>query len=94
MDFGALGELKQFLKDTFDHKTLIAENDPNLSMFANMHSEKLIDLKVCNGVGVEAFAALVFEKAQEIVSWTTDRRCFVESVQCWEHGANSAIVKR
>lgn len=35
-DFGGLKEIKQWLKDTFDHKTLIAKDDPQLHIFRNI----------------------------------------------------------
>ncbi len=37
MDFGGLKGLKQALQDTFDHKVVIAADDPNLEQFLDLH---------------------------------------------------------
>ena len=47
-----------------------------------------------DGVGVEKFAEHAFEYADKLIQDTSDKRCWVESVECREHGANSAIYER
>jgi 6-pyruvoyltetrahydropterin/6-carboxytetrahydropterin synthase len=37
---------------------------------------------------------LAYRYADNLITVKTDGRCFVESVECMEHGANSAIYKR
>lgn len=39
VDFGGLKELKTILSDTFDHKLLVACDDPWLPVFKTMHSQ-------------------------------------------------------
>jgi hypothetical protein len=40
------------------------------------------------------FAKHAFGFADKLIRENTDDRCFVESVECMEHGANSAIYSR
>jgi len=49
---------------------------------------------VFDGVGAEMFAKHAFDFADQLIREKTNGRCFVESVECMEHGANSAIYKR
>lgn len=107
MDFGALKPLKQKLVDTFDHKLVVAGDDPELRKFQDLHLAGLADVLVLpNGVGCEAFAKLGFAYAEEVVclyersfapDWQIEageypnRRIHVVSCEVREHGANSAI---
>ena len=94
VDFGGLKELKQALQDTFDHKTVVAEDDPELSWFREGHRRGLLDLVTVPHVGCEQFAALVHRMAQ---TWLERHgyspRCRVSLVEVREHGANSAIYR-
>jgi 6-pyruvoyltetrahydropterin/6-carboxytetrahydropterin synthase len=47
-----------------------------------------------DGVGAEMFAKHAFDFADQLIKEKTNGRCFVESVECMEHGANSAIYAR
>jgi 6-pyruvoyltetrahydropterin/6-carboxytetrahydropterin synthase len=95
VDFGSLKSLKQLLVDTFDHKTLVAEDDPAMGQFQLLHAAGIIDLVKVEATGCEKFAELIFG-ATEV--WLKDAgyspRCRVYSVEVIEHGANSAIYTR
>lgn len=67
LDFGALKPLKDRLQEQFDHKTLIAADDPALSRFQAMHALDLIDVAVLPAVGCEAFAQLAMRFAEDIL---------------------------
>ena len=56
VDFGGLKPLKQWLEDTFDHKTVIDENDPHLNDFRILETKGLCPITVLDGVGAEKFA--------------------------------------
>lgn len=95
VDFGGLDEIKQFLKDTFDHKLLVAQDDPALDMLMGLDELGLAQIVVLqDGVGCEQFARLIWERAS---NWLTEtgqsRRVGVKSVEVKEHGANSAIFE-
>ena len=56
VDFGGLKPLKQWLEDTFDHKTVIDRNDEFLYKFAELENMGLAQITVLDGVGAEKFA--------------------------------------
>lgn len=95
VDFGSLKSFKQQLVGTFDHKTLVAKDDPALALFKQMERAGICDLVVVDKTGCEAFAELIFECAE---IWLTDAgyapRVRVREVEVREHGANSAIFSK
>lgn len=91
VDFGGLKPLKKWLEDTFDHKVVLDEADPHLIDFHMLAEKGLAELTVLDGVGVEMFAKHAYNFADKLVREMTDNRCWVVSVECAEHGANSAI---
>lgn len=92
VDFGSLKSLKGLLEDTFDHKTLVASDDPKISIFRELEVAGLVQLVVVPATGCEAFAELV---AGATDVWLKDNgyapRVRLVSVECREHGGNSAI---
>ena len=94
VDFGSLKPLKKWLENTFDHKIAVDENDPEIETFRQLEENGLAELSVMDGVGAEKFAKHAFDFADSIVRADTNNRCYVESVECMEHGANSAIYSR
>lgn len=92
IDFGALKALKKQLEDMFDHKTVIAANDPFLNYFKQGQEQGVLQLVVLPEVGCEAFAERIYWLAHQLVTGDVDYhgRVFVKSVTVSEHGANSA----
>ncbi len=92
VDFGSLKSLEQRLEDQFDHKTLVAEDDPEIELFRQMDARGLIQMRILPALGCEKFAEYVYGAAQV---WLTDNgyapRVRLISVEVREHGANSAI---
>lgn len=87
IDFGSLKWIKEFLVATFDHRLLIAADDPHLDELSALAGLGACDpVVLVNGVGCEAFAELVFWYVAEKLS---DHVRLVQ-VTCAEHGANSA----
>lgn len=94
MDFGGLKPLKTMLEEFFDHKLLIAIDDPQLAELSKLDQLGLAKAVIVDGVGCEKFAELAFglaEKALEMVG--AANRVRVIEVECSEHGANSAIYR-
>ena len=91
VDFGGLKPIKAWLENSFDHKTAIDKADPHIDVFLDLEKKGLIDLRVFDGVGAEKFAYHAFQFADTLIKEKTDGRCWVHSVECSEHGANSAI---
>jgi 6-pyruvoyltetrahydropterin/6-carboxytetrahydropterin synthase len=94
VDFGGLKPLKKWLEDQFDHKLCLDINDPHLEKFKELEKLDLAEIRLSDGVGAEKFAEHAFRFADNLITVKTDGRCFVESVECMEHGANSAIYSK
>lgn len=92
VDFGGLKELKALLEDTFDHTTIVAEDDPDLDWFRQGHERGVLNLVVVPATGCERFAEMIYSVTEQ---WLRDagygNRCKVVSVEVREHGANSAV---
>lgn len=96
VDFGGLKDFKQFLVDTFDHKTIIAEDDPYRDLFQRMHSLGLINMVTIPAVGCEKFAEYIFRNLE---GWVENKmeyrgRVTVDHVTVSEHEGNSATARR
>ena len=92
MDFGGLSELKEKLKKVFDHKTIVAKDDPKLGAFQALEGMGVADLVILEGVGCELFAKKAYELGQDTLDkLELSSRIRIVSVECAEHGANSAV---
>jgi 6-pyruvoyltetrahydropterin/6-carboxytetrahydropterin synthase len=92
LDFGGLKALKSWLQATFDHKMLVAQDDPQLDLFETLCARGIADLVVVPATSCEAFAELAFRYANEILAKTEALpRVRLHSVKVSEHGGNSAI---
>jgi len=92
VDFGGLKSLKGILENTFDHKTLVASDDPLLLKMEMLHQLGMIDMVEVPATGCEAFARMTYDMAEQ---WLKDAgfspRVWLVSVEISEHGANSAV---
>lgn len=99
IDFGGLKSIKKLLEETFDHKLLVAEDDPQLDELSALAGIGLADVLVLPGVGCEKFAEFVWENANAYIQHCRsekDKRARdvqLISVECREHAANSAIYQ-
>lgn len=95
VDFGSLKSFKGFLEDLFDHKTLIAEDDPHRTFFEKGHHIGVMDVRFIPAGGMEKFAEYIFEVGE---GWLNDNgyasRCRLVKVEVNEHSGNSAYVRR
>jgi len=94
VDFGGLKQIKAWLEDSFDHKVVVDINDPYLDKFKELEALDLAEIRVFDGVGAEKFAYHAFQFADTLIRGKTNNRCWVQSVECAEHGANSAIYEK
>lgn len=92
VDFGSLKGFKTWIENTFDHKLLVAEDDPLKDDLCALAGVGLADVVVVENTGCEAFAELIYGAAN---IWLNDNgyspRVRMRSVEVREHGANSAI---
>lgn len=94
VDFGGLKKVKAWLEDMFDHKLCLDNNDPHVATFKHLESLDLAEIRYFDGVGAEKFAEHAFKFADDLIRKESEGRCWVEEVECSEHGANSAIVRK
>ncbi|QDB70844.1 hypothetical protein [Pseudomonas virus PBPA162] len=92
VDFGALGEVKEFLQYSFDHTLMVAQDDPELDTLTGLNGLGLARCIVLPRVGCEAFAEYIADFVQ---GWLQREglapRVDLAKVEVREHGANSAI---
>ena len=94
-DFGGLKPLKQRLCNNFDHKMLLAEDDPYLKHLLDamqFDGEPLLaDIVVVPKVGCESFAQMVWGWADELITpGERLRGVRLVEVECREHAGNAA----
>ena len=88
-DFGDMGFIKDFLEDNFDHILMIASDDPRKEDLYNL--DGIAEIRELPVVGCEAFAEYVYSYVGREVKEQTNERVRLVSVECFEHGANSAL---
>lgn len=95
IDFGSggFGPIREWLHQAFDHTLLVAEDDPARPEFQRLRDLGLAEVRLLPGTSCEAIAAWVFASTQPMVQARTQGRCWIASVECFEHGANSAVYQ-
>lgn len=91
-DFGDFKWLKAFLQDHFDHKTVVAQDDPYLTEFQRLQELGIVDLIVLENVGCEKFAEFVFNFISDRLK-QTHPLVTVLSVECFEHKNNASRIE-
>jgi 6-pyruvoyltetrahydropterin/6-carboxytetrahydropterin synthase len=93
-DFGGLKPLKEALQAVFDHKLLVAADDPCLEDFKSLEQKGVVKLSIFpKGVGIERAAEYCFEVAQDFIHQTYGPRVQVSRVEVFEHEDNSAVYE-
>jgi 6-pyruvoyltetrahydropterin/6-carboxytetrahydropterin synthase len=92
IDFGGLRSLKAVLEEHFDHKLLVAEDDPYKDEICALGGLGVADVLVVPTIGCESFASMGFLFC---IDWLVENghgeRVRLVSCEVKEHGANSAI---
>lgn len=60
-DYGGLKELKKILEEQFDHRTLIAADDPDLETYKNLEKKGILKLTILPGMGCEMIADMLYK---------------------------------
>lgn len=75
MDFGGLKAFKAWADHMFDHTLIIAKDDPHLNTFIELNNIRggfndngVVDLRIVDAVGCEAFAELAYNVMNNILS--------------------------
>lgn len=99
IDFGGLKRVETYLKDTFDHKLLLSEDDPIILNGSRAigeddstldHLLTIADVIVVRRVGCEAFAEMIYHFVSAWLFDTHGSRVKLDRVTVKEHGANGA----
>jgi 6-pyruvoyltetrahydropterin/6-carboxytetrahydropterin synthase len=100
-DFGGMKRAKgsidgmspnDYFKWLLDHTVIVAQDDPYLSKFVELHELGIIQLRIVPDTGCERFAELLFNKINDFVKEETDGRVRVKKLEFREHEKNTAIV--
>lgn len=95
VDFGGLKTFKNWLEEMFDHKTLVAIDDPAINWFRNGASAGALTLRPTAATGCEAIALLTFEELERWLKNNQDYpRVWLAKLEVSEHEGNSAYVRR
>lgn len=90
-DFGDFKEVKQFLTDLLDHKTLVAKDDPQLEYLSYMERLGLAQIVIMDNVGCEAFSEYIGEWFKHWLFKKTAGTVRLMSCEVREHEGNSAV---
>lgn len=94
VDFGNLKEVKQWLENTFDHKMLVARDDPEVNFIQELDNRKLASIVWMDKVGCEAFSLYIWNYLDK---WLLDAdyypRVKLKEVRVREHEGNSGFVR-
>ena len=90
-DFGDCKWIKEYLQRKFDHKLVVARDDPILEdEFLYTALNNIAEIRYMDDVGCEKFAEWVYKHVEPRIHKETKGRVSLFSVECFEHGANSA----
>lgn len=90
VDFGSFSDLKKFLSDTFDHKLLVAEDDPMRDTLEALGQLGLAQVIVVPATGCEKFAELIYNEASKWLKRQRGEVIRLVYVEVREHGGNGA----
>lgn len=94
IDFGSLKPIKGWLENTFDHKLLVAHDDPELDHILKLEELNIANVIIVQDVGCEAFAKMAFYKTEE---WLTEMkispRVWIQNVTVKEHESNGVTYE-
>lgn len=95
VDFGGLKHVRAWLQDAWDHRTLIADDDPLLDQLSQLEQAGGIRLHVMDtsrgwGPSIEESCNFVFDHVDAMVREATNGRAWVLRVDIWEKSDNKA----
>ena len=81
---------KAFFEYLLDHTTIVAEDDPYLENFKQLHYDGIIQLRILPATGCERFAEYLHLKVNTFLLEETNGRVRATKVEVYEHERNSA----
>lgn len=94
IDFGGLDYVKKRIEECFDHKFIVADDDPGLEYFKELERQGIAQLQIFDHVGCEAFACWLAVEAQEAVfQMGRANEVWIYEASVYEHGSNKATYR-
>jgi 6-pyruvoyltetrahydropterin/6-carboxytetrahydropterin synthase len=81
---------KAFFDYLLDHTTIVAQDDPYMDTFKQMHNDGVIQLRILPATGCERFAEYLHLKINTFLLEETNGRVRATKVEVYEHERNSA----
>ena len=81
---------KEYFEYLLDHTTIIAQDDPYLPQFKQMHDDGIIQLRIMDSVGCERFAEYFYTTINDFLLEETNGRVKAIKVEVYEHERNAA----
>ena len=95
IDFGTFKHVKAWIKETFDHKLLVAQDDPQRAAFTALGNSGLAQVRFVENVGIEAFSKMTYEFVSDWLSNANfSNDVALDSVAISEHTNNTAAIER
>ena len=93
MDFGDLKDVKQWLEEQWDHRLLLAHDDPLIGLFEGLHKLGGVNINVMPegyGPGIEDSCKWVYDNVNPMIHEKTNNRVWLKNVRVYEHENNWA----
>ena len=81
---------KAYFDYLLDHTTIIAQDDPYLEKFKQMHEDGIIQLRILPTTGCERFAEYLYTVINNFLFEETKGRVRAVKIEVYEHERNSA----
>lgn len=95
VDYGGMDTLKIWLETMFDHKTLVAKDDPEIEWYREGQKRGVLDIVEIENTGCERMAEMIYNKVEEwVIGNDLSPRVKPYKVTVWEHEANSASYQK
>ena len=97
MDFGDLKDIKNWIEDEWDHRVLIAADDPLIPQLKELEEVGGINLNILpEGYlpGIEESCRYLYDKLSPIIQRKTNNRVHITRVEIWETEKNQAEYVR
>ena len=97
MDFGGLKDVKSWIESEWDHRTLIAADDPVIPELKTLEEVGGINLNILpEGYlpGIEESCRYLYDKLNPVIQRKTNNRVEITRVEIWEHENNQAEYAR
>ena len=93
MDFGNLKSVRKWLEREWDHRLLVAHDDPQIPLLEVLNDHGVAYLKIMPkeyGPGIEDSCRYVYDKVNPMIAEKTNGRVWIEKVRVYEHENNWA----